>query len=168
MSKQTRAVSAVYSSRILLPQFVWTGACIVQSRWHMRASPALGRRRRTFSPQKFASKNYHLAFVKGLIKKVGTSWYHHGIISHLWHLRSAIAFTILWQHILLLVQVNKHSSWQRSSRCSYPVFILIVWGRAHMRSSSALWWYGPIFEFPWNFPQNTCSWKKWKKFLNST
>ena len=58
ISKQTRAV---YSSRILLPQFVWAGACIVQSRWHTRALPALGRRR--------------LVFVKGLIKKLGTSWY---------------------------------------------------------------------------------------------
>ena len=91
MLKQTRAV---YSSRILLPQFVWTGACIVQSRWHMRASPALGRRR-LVSPQEI----YHWAFVKGLIKKVGTSWYHHGVISHFWHLRSAIAFTILRQQL---------------------------------------------------------------------
>ncbi len=82
----------MYSSRILLPQFVWPGACIVQSRWHTRASPALDRRRIVFA-QKIASKIYHLVFVNGLIKENGTSWYY--AYKSIWHLRSAIAFTNL-------------------------------------------------------------------------
>ena len=73
-------------------------ASICLGRGLHRPEPLAHARITRFGPQatRFSAKVrlQELSFVKGLIKKVGTSWYHHGIISHLWHLRSAIAFTI--------------------------------------------------------------------------
>ena len=127
-------------------------ASICLDRGLHRPEPLAHARITRFGPQatRFSARDISLGIcersVKGLIKKVGTSWYHHGVISHFWHLRSAIAFTILRQQLFCWYKSTSTradtAAADVATQCLY-----INWSHRAERTCDPLLHYGGMAQF---------------------